>query len=109
MELRERLMQSAEWCDANEHMLERIKHIAQDLRDAAAEIDAMEKSRMNFAAEVRSLRRQVETLEEQLQMAKTEAKDVGEFRERERKEAELIVIGLRMAIQSIVHGMKGGK
>lgn len=106
MELRERLLQSADWCDANELMLDRIKRIGADLRDAAAEIEALEDSRMGWSAHSRGL---IATLEEQLSMAKTEAKDVQSFRERENSEAQHIILGMKMAIQAMVAGMKGGE
>jgi hypothetical protein len=54
------------------------------------------------------LRSRVSELEEQLLMARTEAKDVGEFREREQHEYKHVLIGFRLAIQSMMSGLKGG-
>ena len=54
------------------------------------------------------LRSQVTHLEEQLLMARIEAKDVTEFREREQHEYKHVLIGFRLAIQSLASGLKGG-
>lgn len=54
------------------------------------------------------LKGRIEHLEEQLLMARTEAKDVTEFREREQHEYKHVLIGFRLAIQSMMSGLKGG-
>lgn len=54
------------------------------------------------------LKGRIEHLEEQLLMARTEAKDVSAFREREQHEYKHVLIGFRLAIQSMMSGLKGG-
>jgi len=53
--------------------------------------------------------RELEALKEKLAFKETECKDLEEFRQRERKNAEAVMIGMRLAIESMVSGMKGGK
>ena len=109
MELRERLFQSAVWCDAKDDLHERIKHIAQDLRDAAAEIEAESSSVRRLHNENYGLRTKVEALEEQLLIARTSASDTDSFREREKKEYASVMTGMRMAIYALAEGLKGGQ
>ena len=52
--------------------------------------------------------RELQALKEKLAFKETECKDVEEFRQRERKHAEAVMIGMRLAIESMVSGMKGG-
>ena len=109
MELRERLYQSAAWCDGADGIHERIKHIAQDLRDAAAEIETLTTWNASNAAETREQRRKVRQLEEQLLIARTSASDTDSFREREKKEYANVMVGVRLAIHALAEGLKGGQ
>lgn len=52
--------------------------------------------------------REIEALKEKLQMAQTEAKDVNEFREREKKHAEAVMVGMQMAFGAVVHAVREG-
>jgi hypothetical protein len=53
--------------------------------------------------------RELERLKEQLSIKETALKDTEEFRVRERKHAEALMWGMRMAIEAMAAGMKGGK
>jgi regulator of replication initiation timing len=107
MELRERLFQSAVWCDAKDDLHERVKHIAQDLRDAAAEIEGQSSNVRRLHNENYGLRCKVESLEEQLLIAKTSSSDSDSFRERDKRDAANLMAGLRMAIHTMAEALKG--
>lgn len=77
-----------------------------DLIEASREIDRLRRQQTLDAVKVN---RQLDELREQLQMARTEAKDVSEFREREKKEYQNIIYGVRIAIDQMMIGLKGGK
>lgn len=55
------------------------------------------------------LERVISDLKEQLDMARTKASDLEEFRERERRHAESVAQGMSMAIGSMILALKGGK
>lgn len=53
------------------------------------------------------LKCRVEHLEEQLRMAQTEATSMASLREREHHEYKHVLTGFRLAIQSMISGLKG--
>lgn len=59
--------------------------------------------------EIVRLRNEISALKEQLDIARTALKDTEEFRERDKKHAEAVMLGLRLAIIALADGLKGGK
>jgi flagellar motility protein MotE (MotC chaperone) len=57
----------------------------------------------------RECRQEIARLEEQLAIKETALKDTEEFRTRERKHSEALMCGMRLAIEAMASGMKGGK
>ncbi len=60
-------------------------------------------------AEIYRLQKEIHALKEQLEIARTALKDTEEFRERDKKHAEAVMTGLRLAIIALADGLKGGK
>jgi hypothetical protein len=52
---------------------------------------------------------EISRLKEQLAIKETALKDTEEFRVRERKHADALMCGMRLAIEAMAVGMKGGK
>ena len=75
---------------------------------AADIIEALRKQLRNADTERHERGREVESLREKLAIAETAAKDTEEFRVRERKHADALMWGMRMAIEAMAVGMKGG-
>jgi peptidoglycan hydrolase CwlO-like protein len=118
MEIRERLLQSADWCNSHDALHERLKHIAADLRDATAEIDTLESGRVEYSRQIKSLeganrtlQAEIERLKEQVQIKATAASDVELFRKEDQKRADAVILGMTMAIRVMAEGLsaKGGK
>lgn len=78
-----------------EELQEQVQELSHDLKVKDRDLDELRKVR--------------DALKEQLDIARTEATDLANFRDRERKHAEAVFIGFRMAIDAMVNGMKGGK
>lgn len=76
---------------------------------AAEEIESFRKQCNHLNRRYWDLVKDMDALKEQLAMAKTEAKDLTEFRDRDRKTADNIVLGMGLAIEAMARGMKGGK
>jgi hypothetical protein len=55
------------------------------------------------------LGREIESLQEQLEIARTATSDTEKFRQRERKHAEAVMTGYSLAIHAMVAGMKVDK
>jgi nitrogen fixation/metabolism regulation signal transduction histidine kinase len=58
--------------------------------------------------EIVRLRNEITALKEQLDIARTALRDTEEFRERDKKHAEAVMTGLRLAIIALADGLKGG-
>lgn len=59
--------------------------------------------------DLEELRKVRDALKDQLEISRNEATDLANFRDRERKHAEAVFIGFRLAIDAMVNAMKGGK
>lgn len=77
-----------------------------DLVQAAIDLEQMKKESLRLRVE--SLR-EYDALEEKLLIAQTAAKDTQEFRDREKKEYQYIIMGVRIAIDQMMIGLKGGQ
>jgi hypothetical protein len=118
MEIRERLLQAAGWCDSHATLHERLKYIGADLRDSARVIEAQENDRVNqdrkiesLVASNRTLQAEIERLKEQVQIKATAASDLELFRKEDQKRADAVILGMTMAIRFMAEGLsaKGGK
>lgn len=86
------------------------------LRQRDKEIEALKETIRELNGDLRvkdgdlaALRKVRDELKEQLDIARTEASDLTNFRERERKHAEAVFLGHSMAISAMVLALKGGK
>lgn len=76
-----------------------------DLIEAARELDrvwrdsTLDKCKHN---------REMDALREQLEIARTEAKDVQAFKDQSARDNQHVAFGMRLAIQAMVEGLKGG-
>lgn len=86
------------------------------LRKSEREVEALKESVQELSQDLKlkdrdleELRKVRDALKEQLDIARTEASDLTLFRDREKKHAEAVFIGFRLAIDAMVNAMKGGK
>jgi hypothetical protein len=118
MEIRERLLQYADWCNSHDALHERLKHIAADLRDSVAEIDSLNENRdlwiqrdRDNTNTIAAQRKEMDRLREQVQIKETAASDLELFRKDDQKRADAVILGMTMAIRVMAEGLsaKGGK
>lgn len=108
----ERLEKHAEWAlsvvEGGSVSLTNYKTLHDDLIDAGKELHRLQVNVRGDDIRSRQVRAEIEDLREKLEMARTEAKDVQEFRDRENKEAQNVIVGMKLAIHAMMGGLKGG-